>query len=310
MAGIWVYSEDAVLAKEMITLAKELKQASGLQICAVTLGEEPANALSSLGVEKIIVLKGSSNWPEAYEQAVSEVLREEGADVVLMGGSVRGKYTAAKAAARLEAGLSTDAVKVMLEDGKVVVERIVYGGLAVATEEIAFPAFVTIPPHSYDAAAELGGSAECVMKEVTAASQVTVDAVSTIQRQGVDITKADRVLGIGRGVGKQEDLAMLEELADRLGAEIGCTRPISEDAKWYPVERYIGISGKVVKGSLYVGIGTSGQIQHVAGVRDCKVIVAINNNEKEPIFAAADYGIVGSYTDVVPALLDVLKQKN
>lgn len=310
MAGIWVYSEDAVLAKEMMTLASNLATQSQQQIGVITLCEDIAKELSSLGASKIIVLKGSSTWPEAYEQVLAETLQAEEARIVLIGGTIRGKYTAAKVAARLDAGLSTDGTKVTLEDDKLIVERITYGGLAVSTEEVAFPAFVTIPPHSYDSMTDIGSSAEITIKEVSVNPQLSIDAVTKVERLGVDITKADRVVGIGRGVGKKEDLVMIEELASILDAEIGCTRPISEDAKWYPVERYIGISGKIVKGSLYVAIGTSGQIQHVSGIRDSKVIVAINTNEKEPIFAAADYGIVGSYVDVVPALIDALKQVN
>lgn len=308
MAGIWIYSEDALLAKEMMTLASNLAIESQQLIGVITLCEEVAKELSSLGASKVIVLKGSSTWPEDYEQALAETLQAQEASIVLIGGTIRGKYVAAKVAARLDVGLSTDGTKVTVEGDKLIVERITYGGLAISIEELTFPAFVTIPPHSYDSMTEVGDSAEIIVKEVTINPQLSLDSVIKMERQGVDITKADRVVGIGRGVGKKEDLVMIEELASMLDAEIGCTRPISEDAKWYPVERYIGISGKIVKGSLYVAIGTSGQIQHVSGIRDSKVIVAINTNEKEPIFSAADYGIVGSYVDIVPALIDALKQ--
>lgn len=308
MAGIWIYSEEAILAKEMMTLAKELAISAPQAIGIITLDEDRAKELSALGAAKIVVLKGSSTWPEAYEQTLAETLQAENANIVLFGGTVRDKAVAAAVAARLEAGLATDGTNVRLEENKLVVERIIYGGLAVSTEEMTLPALVTIPAHSYDIVAAADSSSEIVIKEATVTMAVSVDNVTKIERQGVDITKADRVVGIGRGVGKQEDLVMIEELASILEAEIGCTRPISEDAKWYPVERYIGISGKIVKPSLYIAIGTSGQIQHIAGVRDSKVIVAINTNEKEPIFTAADYAIVGSYADIVPALIDALKK--
>ena len=99
----------------------------------------------------------------------------------------------------------------------------------------------------------------------------------------------------------------MNALADVLGAEVGCTRPIAEEAKLLPVERYIGISGKQLKGSLYFGVGTSGQVQHVAGIRDVKTVVAINSDENAPIMAAADYAIVGDYKTIVPALADAIK---
>lgn len=308
MAGIWIYSEDEVVAKEMLTLAKELAAQSYEPIGAVTLCEAAAEALAVLGAEKVIVLKGGLAWEEAYEKALAETLKVEEAKVVLIGGTTRGKYIAAKAAARLDAGLITDAVKLEMEADKLVAERIVFGGLAVSTEEIALPALVTIPPHSYEIMEPVAIKGNITVKEVTVESQLTISNISKIERQGVDIGSADRVVGIGRGVGKQEDLAMIQNLADVLQAEIGCTRPISEDLKWFPIDRYIGISGKVIKGSLYVAIGTSGQIQHVSGIRDSKIIVAINTNENEPIFAAADYGIVGSYEEFIPAFIDALKQ--
>ena len=195
-----------------------------------------------------------------------------------------------------------------LEGDEVVIERIIYGGLAVSTEALSYPAFVTIPPRSYDISAEAASSGEVIVKEVTVDPKVTVGATAKIERQGVDISKAEKAVGVGRGVGNQEDLAMIQALADAIGAEVGCTRPIAEDAKWFPIDRYIGISGKIFKGSLYIGVGTSGQIQHVSGIRDSKVVVAINTDENAPIFAAADYGIVGNYAEIVPALTAAIKQ--
>ncbi|MBP2641848.1 MAG: Electron transfer flavoprotein alpha subunit [Firmicutes bacterium] len=307
MAGIWIYSEDIILAKELVTPAKELAKQAGQKVGAIALDAEGAKELAALGVTKVIVLQSSSSWVEAYEQVVADVLQEEGADIVLIGGTIRGKYTAAKAAARLDAGLLTDAVKVMLENNKLIAERFVYGGLAVTTEELSFPAFVTIPPRSYEIMTAESEQGEVIVKEVTAEPGITVVDVIKTQQQGVDISKADRVIGIGRGVEKLEDLTMIQALADAAGAEVGCTRPICEELKWMPIDRYIGISGQVIKGSLYIAVGTSGQIQHVAGIRDSKVIVAINTNEKEPIFTASDYGIVGDYADIVPALTEALQ---
>ncbi len=307
MAGIWVFSEDINLAKELVTPAKEMAKQTGKTVGAIALNVEGAKELAALGAEKVIVLQGSDTWVEAYEKAIAETIREEGAEIVLIGGTSRGKYIAAKAAARLDAGLLTDAVKIVLEGDKLVADRLVYGGLAVTTEELAFPAFATIPSRSYEIMPSEGGHGDVIVKEVTADPKLTVIDTVKAQQQGVDISKADRVIGIGRGVEKQEDLAMIQAFADAMEAEVGCTRPICEEMKWMPIDRYIGISGQIIKGSLYVAVGTSGQIQHVAGIRDSKVIVAINSNEKEPIFAAADYGIVGDYAEIVPALTEALQ---
>jgi electron transfer flavoprotein alpha subunit len=125
--------------------------------------------------------------------------------------------------------------------------------------------------------------------------------------EGVDITEAKVVVCVGRGVEKQEDIVLAKELAQVIGGEVGCSRPVAEDLRWMPEDLYLGISGKKVKPDLYVGVGVAGQIQHISGIRDSKVIVGINRDENAPIFEAADYGIVGDLYDVVPKLIKELK---
>ena len=123
----------------------------------------------------------------------------------------------------------------------------------------------------------------------------------------MDITEAKIVVCVGRGVEKKEDVELARELARVLGGEVGCSRPVAEELHWLPEEVYLGISGKKIKPDLYVGVGVSGQIQHVTGIRDTKVIFAINKDENAPIFDAADYGIVGDLYQVVPKLIQELK---
>ena len=113
---------------------------------------------------------------------------------------------------------------------------------------------------------------------------------------------------VGLGVEKEEDMQMIRDLAAVLNAEIGCTRGIAEEKHWLPHEQYIGISGAVIKPQLCLSIGISGQVQHTIGIRDSKVIVAVNNNEKAPIFKTSDYGIVGDLYEVVPLLIEELKK--
>ena len=116
------------------------------------------------------------------------------------------------------------------------------------------------------------------------------------------------VVSVGRGIEKKEDLAIARELADVLDGEIGCTRPISEEMHWLPEELCIGLSGVQIKPDLYVGLGISGQIQHVTGIRNARVICAINKDENAPIFGVADFGIVGDLYSVVPKLVQELKK--
>jgi electron transfer flavoprotein alpha subunit len=121
------------------------------------------------------------------------------------------------------------------------------------------------------------------------------------------IADADKVCSIGRGLAAKEDLPVIEELAEALGAAVGCTRPFAEERQWLPLDRFIGISGQKFKGSFYLGIGISGSVQHLAGIRDARIIAAINSDEKAPIFAHADYGIVGDLYEIVPLLRQALK---
>jgi len=125
--------------------------------------------------------------------------------------------------------------------------------------------------------------------------------------QSVSIIDADKVCSVGRGLKTQKDLPIIQALAEVMGAEIGCSRPIAEENEWLPLDRYVGISGQKFKGSLYFAIGISGQVQHIRGILDSKIIVAINTDEKAPIFSHSDYGIVGDLYEIVPLLTQVLK---
>ena len=127
------------------------------------------------------------------------------------------------------------------------------------------------------------------------------------QRGSVNLAEAKIIVCVGRGVGKPEDIKLARDLAEVLNGEVGCSRPVAEELNWLPEELYLGISGKKVKPELYIGLGVSGQIQHVTGIRDSKVIFAVNQDENAPIFEAADYGIVGDLYQVVPKLIEELK---
>ena len=140
--------------------------------------------------------------------------------------------------------------------------------------------------------------------------------IENIKRQGNlsvplggNIGNADKVCSVGLGLTAQQDLPIIEALAEAMGAQIGCSRPFAEENKWLPLDRYVGISGQKFKGSLYLAIGISGQVQHLAGIRDAKIIAAINSDEKAPIFSHVDYGIVGDLYEIVPLLTQILTKE-
>ena len=310
MAGIWIYSEDTNIAQQMLTLGKELAGQLQQSVCALTIYAQDAQTLIASGADKVIVLKGENPWPESYAQAIAAQAKEQNPDLILIGATLRGKDLAAKMAAQLQTGLITDAQAVRVVDGAIETERMLYGGLAVCTEVLSGQNIVTIPARAYDAAAQdAGRSGEIVTIDAAADAAMVVGNVCPIVRKGADISIAEKLVCVGRGVGKQEDMKLAEELAAAMGAELCCTRSVAEDYHWLPNEVYVGLSGQKVKPVIYLSMGVSGQVQHVAGIRDSKLIVAVDTNENAPIFAAADYGIVGDLYQVIPLLTEAIKNK-
>jgi electron transfer flavoprotein alpha subunit len=307
MAGIYVFSEDSALAQQLLTPGLELKQALAQPLVALTADPAQAQALASLGADRVLVLKADQVTPEALAPAMAELLAKEAASVVLVGGTLRGKHLAAYVAASLKAGLTTDAKTLGIAEGRLATTRILYAGLAICDEVVELPAVATVPPRTFlaPAAAPSAGVVETV--DLKADDRVSVLSVTPVDSEGVDITAAIKLVAVGRGFAKKEDLGLARDLAGVLKAEIACTRGVAEDEHWLPIERYIGISGKTVKPELYLAVGLSGQVQHMVGCRESKVIVAVNNDERAPIFEAADYGIVGDLYTVLPLLTAALK---
>jgi electron transfer flavoprotein alpha subunit len=182
-----------------------------------------------------------------------------------------------------------------------------YGGAVIQGESLAAPAVITISAGKYQSVKDDGRSGEISAVPSETDQRVRQTNVETIAKQGTDITKAAKIVCVGMGFDKKEDLHIAEDLAHALGAEIASTRAIAEDRKWLASETYIGLSGAVIRPDLYIGLGVSGQIQHTYGIREAKVIVGINNNPKATIFQVADYGIVGDLYEIAPVLTRVVK---
>jgi len=308
MAGIFIFSEDSALAKQLLTPALELKKSLNQPITALAQNEADAKELAALGADKAVVLQSSSKWVDGLAEAIHAQMSKAEGSVLLVGGTLRGKSIAAWVAAKLGAGMTTDAMKLKIEDGKLLATRVLYAGLALCEEEVVLPAVATIRARTFlpPSAAATAGTVETVAVEADA--RITVGAVTPTGTAGVDITAASKLVSVGRGFRKKEDLKLAEDLAAVLKAELACTRGVAEDEHWLPIERYIGISGQTVKPDLYLAVGLSGQVQHMVGCRESKVIVAVNNDERAPIFEAADYGIVGDLYEVLPLLTAALRK--
>ena len=306
MAGIFVFSEDHALAGQLLTPALELKKSLAQPVIVLALCEQDAKALAALGADKVVVLESSWKWVEGFADAVHTQVKAAEASILLVGGTLRGKHVASYVAAKLNAGMTTDAKALRIEGGKLLATRVLYAGLAVCEEEVALPAVATIRARTFLApqAAATAGVIETASVESDA--RVTVEEVTSTSDEGIDITAANKLVAVGRGFRKKEDLKLAQDLGSALHAELACTRGVAEDDHWLPIERYIGISGQTVKPELYLAVGLSGQVQHMVGCRESKVIVAVNNDERSPIFEAADYGIVGDLYEVLPLLTAAL----
>ncbi|WP_291753223.1 electron transfer flavoprotein subunit alpha/FixB family protein [Cellulomonas sp. 73-92] len=243
---------------------------------------------------------------EGYAASIAELLQARGAQIVLLGADVSSRLLAGLVAARL--GTSALTVQgVAVEGDGLVVSRTAYAGLATTTERPAgSPAVLVVAPGVLPAQEEAGAGRVEHVDMAPAPEPLRVVEVRPKAGEPVNLAAATRVVGVGRGFADEADLRLARELAAALGAELACSRPLAEGLGWLPTERYVGVSGATIRPDLYLAVGVSGQVQHMVGVNQAKVIVAINKDKNAPVFGQADLGVVGDLYDVLPALTNAL----
>ena len=313
MAELLVYSEKIDNARELVAGGKELAAALGLSLSAVALGPgagAAASELAAAGADKIYVSEDAAfdGWPaDAVAAGLAQVVAEAGASVVLVGSTRSGKETAPRLAQKLGAGCVTDVNGLVAEAGDLIASRYAFGGATVACEKLNTAVKVfAVMPKTFEVGAPRAGAGEVIKPALS----LTPSAVKVVDRraregQAVNLDAALRIVGVGRGFGKREDLDVAQALAAALEAELGCTKSIA-DFEWLSEDRIIGLSGAKTKPDVYIALGISGQIQHTVGISQSKLIAAVNKDKEAPIFALADYGIVGDIFQVIPALMDKL----
>lgn len=247
---------------------------------------------------------------EDYAPSIARVIQDAGGKaLVLLPSDRRGKAMAAKLGVVLKAAVINE-VSAFDLGGGVAARHLVYGGLAVGDETSATDVTIaTIGSGVFEPQAPSGGkSGEQKQADFIApAHPITLLETKPKAGSSVDLGKAKRVVGVGRGFSQQADISLAQDLAAAIDAELGCSRPIAEGEHWMERERYVGVSGQTLKTDLYLTLGISGQIQHMVGAADSKVIIAVNKDKNAPIFKYADYGIVGDLYKVVPAVTKALK---
>jgi electron transfer flavoprotein alpha subunit len=315
MSEILVYSYNDETAFELLSASRAFAEQLGATVSAALLGPDAgakADDYFAYGADKVYVSEHPALaffYVGTYAEALKQIVESADIEFLLIGSSKRGKELAGRVAQKLNAGVITDANAVTVSDGNLQADRYSLGGNTIASQVITTPKkIISVMPKTFELGAKEDSQGETVNVDLDL-EEPPVKVVERREKAGeqVNLEEAEMLICVGRGVQAKEDLVMIEELARLLGAEIGCTKTPASDWQWFSEERMVGLSGKKCKPNLYVSIGISGQIQHTVGVVDSRIIVAINKDENAPIFAITDYGIVGDYADVVPALNEKLK---
>ena len=303
---------------EAIAAAQQM--AGGLPITVLALGASvgnPGKELAQADVAEVLTGEHAAlgqYTPDAFTMALKGIIDQKKPAVVLMAHTYQARDFAPMLAARLRVSLITDVIGISGEGASATFTRPMFQGKLTATvrPQSSGPVIVTVQIGAFRAdAVRRGGSASVSPVEIaidTAAIRQQPEAPFQEAKQAVDLSQAERIVAVGRGIKSQDNLPLAQTLAKAMGAEIAASRPIC-DSGWLPMERQVGSSGQTVAPRLYVALGISGAIQHLVGMKGSRTIVAINKDADAPIFEVADYGIVGDLFEIVPALTAELEKK-
>jgi electron transfer flavoprotein alpha subunit len=297
---------------EVLSYGARLAEQTGTTAEALLLGtvNDDLAALGKYGVKKVHqVANETLNHVDAqlYAKVIAEAVTATGATVVVFSHNQTGKAVSARVAARLKAGIVSGASALPDTSNGFVVRKTVFSGKAFANVSINSPIkIISLNPNSYQAVAGEGSAEVAALNVAVDASKIKVTKVDKVSGE-VPLTEADIVVSGGRGLKGPENWGVLLDLAKELHAATACSRPVG-DAHWRPHHEHVGQTGVQVAPNLYIALGISGAIQHLAGVNRSKVIVVINKDPEAPFFKAADYGIVGDLFEVVPKLTEEIRK--
>lgn len=292
---------------EAVSYAKAVANVCGGEVIALAIGNvESAEQLAAYGADKILTVAADSHTNDSYADLIAQAADANNCKQIVIAGSNNGKAIAPLVAIKAEAGMVSNIVEAPSQASPLTIKKKVFSGkgfahVTVNTEK----AVLVLAPNAFGVHENAGaGAVEAASLSAAASS---LESVSVERATGkLTLAEAEIVVSAGRGLKGPENWGMVEELADLLGAATACSKPVS-DIGWRPHSEHVGQTGKAIAPNLYIAIGISGAIQHLAGVNSSKTIVAINIDPEAPFFKAADYGIVGDAFDVVPKLVEAVK---
>ena len=300
---------------EAIAAAQKLGADTAQKVSAVVLGSSSLAAeIAPYDLEKVISAEHAQladYTPDAYASALEQVVRAVDPQYVIMSHTYLARDFGPKVAARFGKGLIGDCIRMNVDSDKATFTRRIFLGKldADVVSDGQPPTFVTFQSGAFRGDQAVKGSGAPVESMPVEVGEVRMKPEPPFQeaKQAVDLSKADVIVAVGRGIKSKDNLALAEKLAEALGGDLAASRPIC-DAEWLPIDRQIGSSGQTVAPKLYVAIGISGAIQHLVGMKNSQTIVAINKDPEAPIFDIADYGIVGDLFEAVPVLTEEIKK--
>tara|TARA_B100000575_G_C23043994_1_gene600864 strand:- start:58 stop:1014 length:957 start_codon:yes stop_codon:yes gene_type:complete len=310
---IYAESENGKIKKSAFELASygyEIASEMNVPLIAVTFNQDEVESLGTYGIEKVIKFKGPSisNFTALqYAENIASIAKENEAKIIILSSSANAKYLAPKLSINLSAGYASNVISLPEKLQPLIVKRSCFTNKAFNICSLSNEVnIVGLSNNSYEIK-ENPKSIEKIEKQ-SSFTETTLKVEKLEKSSGkVNIADADVVVSGGRGLKGPENWHLVEDLADTLGGATACSKPVS-DMGWRPHSEHVGQTGKPVASNLYIAIGVSGAIQHLAGVNSSKVKVVINNDPEAPFFKAADYGIVGDAFEVIPQLTKKLKE--
>lgn len=323
--NIWVFIETAGgeaknVGLELLNEGKRLVQAKQEKVVAVVIGnniDAAVKAAVAYGADQVISVQGEEYQDfniDGYANVMEQLVKKYLPSIILFGATNNGKDLAARIAARLQTGLTADCTALDIDDnGHVLWTRPAFGGNLITTIECdTKPEMGTVRPGVFKKAApDTSRTAEIIVEEINTPAEIIrtklVEIIKAAESSGIKLEEAEVIVSGGRGLEKPENFTLLQQLADVLGGTVGASRA-AVDAGWIPVQKQIGQTGKTVGPKIYIAVGISGAVQHLAGMSSSEIIIAINKDPEAPIFEIADYGLVGDLFEIIPVLTEELKK--